>query len=37
MVGVVGNRTMNDLIYIGLAVGFFAAGALYIQFCEKLN
>jgi hypothetical protein len=45
MVGVhgMGNRTgqcpeiiMNDLIYVGVVVAFFAGCVLYVRFCEKL-
>jgi len=27
---------MNDLIFVGVIVGFFLASGLYIRFCEKL-
>jgi hypothetical protein len=27
---------MNDLIYIGVVVAFFAVSGLYVRFCEKL-
>jgi hypothetical protein len=30
------QRTMSDLIYIGIVVVFFALSGLYVRFCEKL-
>jgi len=27
---------MNDIIYIGIVVVFFAVSGLYVHFCEKL-
>jgi hypothetical protein len=28
---------MNDLLFIGITVAFFAAAALYAVFCEKVR
>jgi hypothetical protein len=30
------SKTMNDLIYIGVVVVFFAASAAYLRWCETL-
>lgn len=27
---------MSDLIFVGIMIGFFAATAGYVRFCEKL-
>jgi len=27
---------MSDLLFVGIIVAFFVAGALYVRFCEKL-
>jgi hypothetical protein len=29
-------KCMNDLIYVGIVVAFFAGSVLYVRFCEKL-
>jgi len=28
---------MNDLVFVALAIGFFAACAAYVCFCEKVR
>jgi len=28
---------MNDLMFVALAIGFFAACAAYIRFCDKVR
>lgn len=33
----VGWRGMNDLIAVGLTLGFFAACAFYVRFCGKVR
>ncbi len=30
------GSVMNDIIYLGLILGFFGLSALYLRFCEKL-
>jgi hypothetical protein len=30
-------RAMNDLIFIGLSIGFFVLAAAYIRFCDKVR
>jgi hypothetical protein len=30
------TKTMNDLIYVGVMLAFFAASAAYVRLCQKL-
>jgi hypothetical protein len=32
-----GNFLMNDLIFAGISVGFFALAVAYAYFCEKVE
>lgn len=34
MAAVAPHTVMNDLIYIGVIVGFFALGAFYVRLCD---